>query len=156
MVEALVGLLAALGQVSGVTLSTPVYATVSALHVVGIALLFGPIALVDLRLAGALRSLDVAAVTLLRTTAKIGTGLAVLTGLLLASARPDEYFANPTFVAKLAVVALALAQALVFEVAVRRVGLPALLGHSAARAIGIGSLALWLAAIGLGRWIAFT
>ncbi len=115
MVEALVGLLAALGQVSGVTLSTPVYATVSALHVVGIALLFGPIALVDLRLAGALRSLDVAALTLLRTTAKIGTGLAVLTGVLLASARPDEYFSNPTFVAKLAVVALALAQALVFE-----------------------------------------
>lgn len=156
MVEALIGLLADLGRISGVTLSTPVYGAASALHVVGLALLFGPIALVDLRLAGALRSLDVTALTLLRTTAKIGTGLAVLTGILLASARPDEYFANPTFLAKLAVVAIALANALAFEVAARRVGLPALVGHPAARASGIASLALWLAAIGLGRWIAFT
>jgi hypothetical protein len=156
MVEALVGLLAGLGRVSGVTLSTPVYAAASALHVVGIALLFGPIALVDLRLAGALRVLDVAALTLLRRAAKVGAALAVLTGLLLTSARPDEYVANPTFVAKLVVVALALVHALAVEVAVRRVGLPALLNHAAARASGIASLALWLAAIGLGRWIAFT
>lgn len=154
--EALVGLWTDLGRITGVALSTPVYAAVSGLHVVGIALLFGPIALVDLRLAGLLRGLDSGALLVLRSTAKLGAGLAVPTGILLASARPDEYLANPTFLAKLAVVALALANALAFEAAARRMGLPALLDRPAARVSGFGSLGLWLAAIGLGRWIAFT
>lgn len=154
--EALIGLWTDLGRITGIALSTTVYAAVSALHVVGIALLFGPIALVDLRLAGLLRGLDAGALSILRSTAKLGACLAVPSGILLASARPDEYLANPTFLAKLAVVVLALANALAFEVAARRLGLPALLDRTASRLSGFGSLALWLAAIGLGRWIAFT
>lgn len=154
--EALVGLWTDLGRVTGVALSTPVYATVSGLHVVGIALLFGPIALVDLRIAGLLRSLDVVALAILRSTAKVGTGLAVVTGLLLTSARPDEYLANPIFLAKLALVGLAVANALAFEFAARRIGLPALLDRPVSRVSALASLALWVAAIGLGRWIAFT
>lgn len=154
--EALVGLWTDLGRITGVALSTPVYAAVSALHVVGLALLFGPIALVDLRIAGLLRSLDVSALTLLRATARIGTALAVVTGVLLAGARPHEYLANPTFLAKLAVVGIGLANALAFELAARRAGISALLDQPLARASALASLALWLAAIGLGRWIAFT
>jgi len=155
-VEALVGFWTDLGRITGVALSTPVYAAVSALHVVGLALLFGPITLVDLRIAGLLRSLDVAAVNLLRATARIGTAVAVVTGVMLAGARPDEYLANPTFLAKLVVVGLGLANALAFEIAARRVGLADLLDRPLARVSALASLALWLAAIGLGRWIAFT
>lgn len=154
--EALVGFWTDLGRITGVALSTPVYAAVSALHVVGLALLFGPITLVDLRIAGLLRSLDVAAVNLLRATARIGTAVAVVTGVMLAGARPDEYLANPTFLAKLVVVGLGLANALAFEIAARRVGLADLLDRPLARVGALASLALWLAAIGLGRWIAFT
>ncbi len=154
--EALVGFWTDLGRITGVALSTPVYAAVSALHVVGLALLFGPITLVDLRIAGLLRSLDVAAVNLLRATARIGTAVAVVTGVMLAGARPDEYLANPTFLAKLVVVGLGLANALAFEIAARRVGLADLLDRPLARVSALASLALWLAAIGLGRWIAFT
>lgn len=154
--ETLVGLWTDLGRITGVALSTPVYAAVSALHVVGLALLFGPIALVDLRIAGLLRSLDVSALTLLRATARIGIAIAVVTGVLLAAARPDEYLANPTFLAKLTVVGLGLANALAFEVAARRTGIAAMLDQPLARASALASLALWLAAIGLGRWIAFT
>ncbi|MGQ3354066.1 MAG: DUF6644 family protein [Phreatobacter sp.] len=154
--ETLVGLWTDLGRITGVALSTPVYAAVSALHVVGLALLFGPIALVDLRIARLLRSLDVSALALLRATARIGIALAVATGVLLAAARPDEYLANPTFLAKLTVVGLGLANALAFEVAARRTGIAAMLDQPLARASALASLALWLAAIGLGRWIAFT
>jgi hypothetical protein len=156
-VETLVGLWTDLGRVSGVALSTPVYAAVSALHVVGMALLFGPIALVDLRVAGFLRSLDVAALTLLRATARIGAALAVPTGILLASARPDEYLANPTFLAKLAVVGLGARQCprLRDRGAAHGASPPCSTRPAPAPAPSPPS-ALWLAAIGLGRWIAFT
>jgi hypothetical protein len=65
-----------------------VHALTSAAHVFGIALLVGPILLVDLRLAGLLRSLDAAAVGLLRRTAMPGIGPTLATGVLLFPPSP--------------------------------------------------------------------
>jgi hypothetical protein len=48
-VSALIEAWAALGRASGITTSAVAYAAVSAAHVLGIALLVGPIVLVDLR-----------------------------------------------------------------------------------------------------------
>jgi hypothetical protein len=153
--DALIPALTLLGRISGVALSSPVYAAVSALHIIGIALLVGGIILVDLRLAGLLQRLDIEAMALLRLSARIGAALAVGTGLLLVSARPAEYLANPVFLAKMAVVAAALANAAVFEAMARRRPLGELVGTAYARLAGIASLALWPVVVGLGRWIAF-
>lgn len=141
----------ALGVLVGVTHSAAAYATVSALHVVGVALLFGPILLVDLRLVGLVTALDAPAMQVLRRTARIGLVLVLVTGVLLAATRPQEYLANRVFLAKLAVVAVGIANAVWFE---RRHGRLALDGAGARGAAAI-SLAAWLAALFLGRWIAF-
>jgi CBS domain-containing protein len=153
--ETLVAALTELGRISGVALSSPLYAVVSALHILGIALLVGAILLVDLRFAGLLKRLDPDAMALMRRVARIGAALAVATGILLVSARPAEYLANRVFLAKMAVVALALANALAFEIMARRTPLAALVDTPYARAAAILSLGLWPVVIGLGRWIAF-
>lgn len=153
--EALIAALTAVGRASGIALSSPLYAAVSAMHILGIALLFGGIVMVDLRFAGLVKRLGVDAIVLLRQSARIGAVLAITSGVLLASARPAEYLANRVFLAKLAMVALALANAIGFELMARRVPLAALIDTPYARAAAILSLALWLLVIGLGRWIAF-
>lgn len=145
----------ALGHASGVTRSANAYAFVSALHVFGIALLIGPIVLVDLRLLGRFPALDVPAIQLLRSTARVGVVLAVTTGLLLASTRPAEYLANRVFLAKMAVVAIAVANALWFDWRARRVGSQDLFSIPAVRIFAGLSLLAWPLALGLGRWIAF-
>jgi hypothetical protein len=145
--------LAALGVSSGVARSAPVYATVSAAHVLGIALLVGPVLLADLRLAGLLRGLDAAAIAILRRTAMLGVALAMGTGVLLLSAKPGDYAGNAVVWAKLAVIAAALANAARFELRWRRHGESLLSRGGGPQALL--SAALWLAAILLGRWIAF-
>lgn len=152
----LLGLLEAFGLISGVARSAPVYAAVSAGHIAGIALLAGPVLLVDLRLAGRLRALDAPALRVLRAAAALGAALTLGTGALLYTARPFEYAGNAVMQAKLLVVALALANALAFEWAARRDAPAARPGHAHARAAGLISLLLWPLALVLGRWVAFT
>lgn len=153
--ETLAALLASLGAATGIALSSPIYATVSALHILGIGLLVGGIVLVDLRLVGLVRNLDIDAIVLLRRLARTGVLLALATGILLVSARPDEYLGNPAFLAKLAVVTMALANALLFEAMTRKRSPGAMLDRPFGRIAGVLSLVLWPAAIVLGRWIAF-
>ncbi|MCA0319046.1 MAG: hypothetical protein LCH88_13360 [Proteobacteria bacterium] len=153
--DALIAALSEAGRISGIALSSPLYAAVSALHILGIALLVGGIVLVDLRLVGLMRRLDLDAMAQLRALARTGAALAVATGILLASARPAEYLANRVFLAKMAVVALALANALTFEAMARGRTLAALVDTPFGRAAGLVSLACWPVVIALGRWIAF-
>lgn len=152
--EALIGLLAILGRASGVALSSPLYALVSGLHVLGLALLIGGILLVDLRLMG-LAALPRLAAGQLRRVAATGLALSLATGLLLLSARPGEYLANPVVWAKLLVVAAASLNAAAFSL-IGRLPADGERPGAYARLAGGLSLAGWLAALGLGRWIAFT
>jgi hypothetical protein len=154
-VAALIQWLQAFGIASGVARSAWVYAFVSATHVVGIALLFGSIFAVDLRLIGLTRALDDAALVLLRRIARSGVLLAAVTGVALFSTRPDEYLANPMMLAKFAVLAAALVNAIAFEWVARRKPLRDIAGTWAGRSAALLSLALWLGVIGLGRWVAF-
>lgn len=130
------------------------YATVNTLHVVGIALLFGSIVPLDLRLAGWRRTdaSRAALARLLLPVAKTGFALAALSGLLLFAPDARTYAASPLFQAKLAVIAAALLNA----------GLLSRVDWSAPRrsdgrlaAAGGISLLLWLTTIALGRWIAY-
>ena len=130
------------------------YATANTLHVVGIALLFGSIVPLDLRLAG-WRQADASLAALARLllpVAKTGFALAALSGMLLFAPDARTYAASPLFQAKLAVMAAALLNAgLLSRVDWRA---PRLSDSRLAAAGGV-SLLLWLTAIGLGRWIAY-
>jgi hypothetical protein len=154
MLQTALDALTQLGLATGAARSAPAYAIVSASHVLGIALLVGPILLVDLRLLGLLRTLDAPSVVVLRGAARIGLLLAAGTGILLLSAKPGDYAANPVVWAKLLVVTAGAVNALAFEWRARRAGVAALLEHGG-RTFALLSLTLWLAALLLGRWIAF-
>ena len=128
------------------------YPLVNTLHIVGIALLFGAIAPLDLRLIGWRR--DAAPVDglsrLLLPVAIFGFVLAALAGLLLFATDARAYAAAPLFRAKLLLIALALANAL----ALRRTDWRNARSRRVALA-GAASLFLWLGVILLGRLIGY-
>jgi hypothetical protein len=130
-----------------------VYPAISALHVIGIALLVGPIILIDLRLMGLMRqALGPTQIALLIRAAILGFALAALTGIALFSVQALKYGENPAIAVKFALILMAGANAL----ALRRFGGGGLKDHGRNAALfGAASLILWLGAVFAGRWIAF-
>ena len=126
------------------------YPLVNAAHLLGVALLVGAVAPMDLRLVGVWRR-DVPVATvlrLLRPVAACGAGLAVLTGALLFTVQARDYVALPAFWLKLGLVGLGLAHAL---------GNPAIAGagRGRQRLAGALSLAVWLSVLVLGRLLGY-
>jgi hypothetical protein len=126
------------------------YPAVNTAHIFGIALLFGAIVPMDLRLAGLWgRRLRVAEVVgLLRPVAATGAGLAVLTGALLFSVQATDYAGLPLFWVKISLVTLAVAHALAH-------GGIADAPPAGQRRAGFLSLALWAAVITCGRGLGY-
>jgi hypothetical protein len=135
------------------------YPLVNTAHLVGIALLFGAIAPLDLRLIGCWRGVPVA--HLARTLVPVAVGglvLAVATGSLLFATRPLDYVVEPLFGLKMTLLAAAVVNALALR------GSAAWRGRHAAvdaapgpawRAAGVLSIALWLGVITVGRLIGY-
>ena len=136
--------------------TTPfVYPTVSALHLFGIALVFGSVVPVDLRLLRIVGpQFDPALASLVRI-ALVGFAVAALSGVLLASVRIGEYAENPAFVAKLLILLTAGANALLLRLMSGPRKLLDMVGRPAGRITATASLSLWIAAVLAGRWIAF-
>jgi hypothetical protein len=120
------------------------YPVLSAAHVAGIGLLFGPIVAVDLRLIGLLDQRLDAARDLLIRLALIGFAIAVGTGALLFTVQAVDYAANPAFLVKLALIVAAGLNSLAWR------GFP-----KRARVFAALSLMLWIATLLAGRMIAF-
>lgn len=150
--DAALGALEQLPAVSALRTSSLVYPLVNALHIVGVALLFGAIVPLDLRLAGWRR--DAGAVDglarLLIPVAVGGLVLAIAAGLVLFATDARAYAASPLFRAKLLLLAAAIANAL----ALRRIDWRADATPRGAVA-GAASILLWLAVIVLGRLIGY-
>ncbi|MFY0991259.1 hypothetical protein [Halomonas sp. C05BenzN] len=128
------------------------YAGVNALHVLGIALLVGAIVPLDLRLLGWRRRLSLKTLgQALQPVAVTGLLLALGTGALLFLADPTGYAATPLFLLKLALIGLAIANALALNLG------PGLAGAAPRRLrlAGALSLGLWIAALMSGRFLAF-
>ena len=135
------------------------YAAVNAGHIVGIALLFGAIVPLDLRLTGFWRSIPIRTLArVLVPVAVAGLVIAVTAGLLMFSIRAVQYAGTAIFQIKLALIlcavanALLLRRALEWEAAQNTVGVAPPLRL---RLAGSSSIALWLAVIACGRAIAF-
>ncbi|HZF45751.1 MAG TPA: DUF6644 family protein [Sphingomonadaceae bacterium] len=141
--------------------SASLFPLLESIHVLALTLVFGTIAIVDLRLLG-VRLHRASAKTLIAELLPYTWGafaLAVLSGGMLFSSNAVLYTQNTQFVAKMALILLAGLNMLAFHSTVyRRIegwdvdGPP----PAAARFAGATSLLLWSAIIILGRWVGFT
>jgi hypothetical protein len=127
------------------------YPSLEVVHLVGLGLVFGTLWLVELRLLGIGRRLDVGALaaTALPWTL-VGFALSVVSGLLLFASRAGELIANRAFLLKMGLIALA--------------GINAALLHTrgaldpqrpGTRLQAAASVLLWIAVIASGRLIAY-
>jgi len=131
------------------------YAAVNTTHVFGIALLVGAIVPLDLRLMGAWPGIAHRDLTrVLVPVAGAGLAIAIVTGVLLFSVRADEYAGLGVFWAKMALLALGAASALVAHLWFGR------WLETASRwqlfRIGAVSLICWVGVLVAGRMIAFS
>jgi hypothetical protein len=140
--------------------STWGFSALLSIHILAVAIVFGMIAMVDLRLIGMAGRQS--AVTALCREALPWTwsafALSVVTGTLLFTAQPLKYWANDAFRMKFAILALAGLNMLVFQLITYR-GVarwdrdPAV--PWAGRLAGAISLGSWIAIIAYGRWTAY-
>ncbi|MBL8518950.1 MAG: hypothetical protein JNM76_18465 [Betaproteobacteria bacterium] len=139
--------------------STWLFPAVETFHILGFALLAGSIAILDIRVLGASRTLPVTTLAkhILPWTL-IGALVAVTSGALLFAAQIDEMFANRLFIIKMGLLALAACNAAYFHsVPWTRVSgwdtnTPA---PTDARVSAAISLLLWISIIFCGRFIAY-
>jgi hypothetical protein len=144
------------GDIPGTEWFFPIVETI---HVLCITVLFGSIAMVDLRLLG-LTEGRLPFTKLYRELIPWTWGAfagAVVFGTILATGKIEDYAHSPVFLAKFVLMALAGLNMLVFQGVYRHVDswdtvVPAPPG---ARAAGAISLILWITVIVCGRWVGF-
>jgi hypothetical protein len=148
--------LGALMRTSGVW----TYGVVNLVHILGISTLFGSVLAFDLRLLGLWPQAPLAALERpLLALATVGFAVAAASGVALISTNGTEYIGNPFLIAKLAAIALGLANiaAAQFLPAWRTRSIEP---HNAGqrfglRVVGATSLACWLGAVAAGRMIGY-
>lgn len=131
------------------------YPLVNTAHLVGIALLFGAIVPLDLRLAGCWKSVPLH--PLARTAVPVavaGLLLALATGALLFATRPLDYLREPLFGLKMALLGAAVLNALLQRRAPPWQA-PGTTVRPAWVAAGVASIVLWLGVIAAGRLIGY-
>lgn len=130
------------------------YALINTAHVLGIALLVGAILPLDLRLMGAWRGVERAALArVLAPVAAAGLILAVLSGAVLFAVRATDYIQVTLFAWKFGLIALGATLAILLHI---HAGWR-LEGASDRRAAfhGAASMASWLGVLVCGRMIAY-
>ena len=134
---------------------------IESVHVMAVAVVFGTILLVDLRLMG-LRDTNRPFTRVLRELVRwtcLGFGVAVVTGALLFIPNAQTYARNTAFFLKFGALLLAGVNMAVFEfTTLRRVAEwdTAVPSPRAARVAGLLSVLIWTCVIVFGRWIGFT
>ena len=127
-------------------------------HFIGLALLIGSAGLLDLRLIGFLKRIPVEAALQLRPWAALGVALNTITGVLFFVGAPNQYIHNPAWWAKVAFLAIALANIALFETAYARelLALPADADPPrAVKVVGIVSIFSWFGVLYFGRMLPF-
>ena len=137
------------------------FPVLESIHVVGLALVFGTIAILDLRLLG-VASTDRPVSRLMSDLLKwtwAAFALTALTGGLMFSTNAVVYFHNTFFRAKMLLLVLAAVNMLVFELTARKTierWDRASTTPSSAKVVATISLVIWIGVIVAGRVIGFT
>ena len=133
------------------------YLLVNAAHILGVGLIVGAVIPLDLRLLGLFRGMPLSAIgPFLSRAAAAGVVLAIVTGLWLFTVKPAEYLDNGAFLAKVALLAVALVNIVLqhrnryFAHALADGAL-----HPNVRVTAGCSILLWLSVLVAGRWIGF-
>jgi hypothetical protein len=136
-----------------------VWPAAETLHFIGLAMLIGVIALMDLRLLGMAKRLPFAPLHRLLPWAMSGFGICLTTGILFFSGDPGQYIHNWVFWVKMLFIILAGLNVLLFyvtgvfkEVESLGPGEDAPLG---AKIVAAASLVLWVGVMYLGRMLPF-
>ena len=139
--------------------TTPwVWPTAEALHFLGLALLVGTIAPLDVRLLGFMRAVPIATLRALVPWAVAGFAVNLLTGMLFFVAAPDQYMHNLSWWFKVLFLAIAGMNMLLFETMQRsriQAMEPGDDTPAAFKAIGAVSLVSWLMVVYWGRMLPF-
>jgi hypothetical protein len=149
------------GLATGVRDSLYLFPLIESAHVIGLALVFGTIAVIDLRLLGVAstrRSFRRMAPEIMTWT-WAAFALTALTGALMFATNATTYFHNTYFRVKMALLVLAAINVVAFELTAGRTvhewdQAPA--APRAGRTVAAVSLVLWIAVIVAGRMIGFT
>ena len=141
------------GPIVALRESVLAYPLVNAAHIVGIALLFGAIVALDLRLIGwkSAAGPSDAVARLLLPVAIGGLLLAISAGLLLFATDARAYVASPLFQAKMVLIALAIGNALWL----RRIDWRGSRPNRRVALAAAASIMLWPGAIVLGRLVGY-
>jgi hypothetical protein len=136
------------------------YGIVNLFHVFGIALLFGAIALLDLRLLGAWKSVPIKFLSKpVVAVAGFGLILALLSGATLFSVQATEYYFNPFLYVKLGVLILGIANVAALHWSRSWQAIEnaesSIAGRTRLAIGGAASLACWITVITAGRMIAY-
>ena len=135
------------------------YPVVESVHIVGLALLFGSIAIVDLRLIGAGRRIPAAALVGYAVPwSLLGFVIAAGSGLMMFTAHASEFLSQPVFLLKMSLILLAGINAALLRVGVvrRASWWPAdAAPPTRVRIAAALSLVLWIGVITCGRLLAY-
>jgi hypothetical protein len=141
--------------------SVYVFPLIESLHVVGLTLVFGTIAVIDFRLLG-LASTRRPVTRVMSDMIKWTWGafiLAAITGFLMFITNADVYYNNWFFRVKILLLGLAGANMLIFELTTGRTIYrwdKEASASAAGKIAAVLSLLLWTSIIFAGRWIGFT
>jgi hypothetical protein len=158
MLDSLVSWLQSTALSHAIVSLTWVWPVAEIVHFIGLSLVLGFAGFFDVRLMGFFRAVPVRAVHQLMPYAVGGFLLNLITGAIFFVGHPEQYVHNTAWWLKVGCLALAGANALVFERLVSARALPLGPGDDtppAAKAIGTISLIAWLGVLYWGRMLAF-
>ena len=133
------------------------YPVAETVHIVGIALLFGSIAVVDLRLLGLGRRIPLRPlIALAAPWSLVGFLTAASAGLLMFTAHAQEFLTQPLFMLKMGLIAAGGINAAMLHTGPLRAAAETDAAPPArVRFAAVLSLALWIAVITCGRFLAY-
>lgn len=127
-------------------------------HFMGLSMLLGAMAVLDLRVLRVLRRIPIARLLDLIPLAIVGFSIQLLSGGTMFASHPGDYWGNMAFRVKLGLIAVAGLNALwfwAFELAyIKQLG-PGQEARTSAKVVAGLSLALWLVILTIGRLLAY-
>jgi len=133
------------------------YPVAETIHIAGLALLFGSIALVDVRLLGLGRRMPIAALSRYAVPwSMLGFLVAAASGLAMFTAHAAEFLAHPVFMIKMGLILAAGVNAAALHMGpLSDLASDDLDPSTRMRLAGGLSLALWLGVVACGRMLAY-